>query len=639
MRDNQAYSGIVLAMTKFFLFLPRPCAQFLCCLLIVLTTTLGTPGQLLAQVPTPLLPFAAQSTPAASSAEEAVVARVYFTDQTDLNRLAATYDVWHVHHSNALQSRYFVALLSTTELTELRAAGYRVEIDEQRTAQLYLYPVLASTPQAGIPGFPCYRTLNETYTDLETLANTYPTLARWVDIGDSWDKAAAADASGFDIQALVLTNQAMSIEKPVFFLMAAIHAREYTTAELATRFAEYLINNYGKDADVTWLLDYTEIHIVPQANPDGRVRAEGNLLWRKNTNRDSCPNENPFFSYYGVDLNRNSSFKWNGCEGSGCSTSQGCFDTYRGTTPASEPETQALQNYMATLFPDQRAPADTAAVAADATGLMISIHSYGQLVLFPWGWRSTTSPNHTALETLGRKFGYFNGSEVCQAGEPGCIYQTDGSTDDWAYGELGVAAYTFELGTNFFEQCTYFEENLVDQNIAALLYAAKAARRPYQSPAGPETIQITASITSTPTGAALAIQATANDTRYDSNGWGIEPSQVISAARLSIDAPSWITTTQHYTMTATDGLLDRSIESMTGIIDIRDWGAEKHLVFVEGQDVAGNWGAPTALFVEISPTSLSVEGEPMAPFIIANRLYLPLVAQSSPPESGNSDFP
>jgi len=295
-------------MTKTFLCLPRNYAQILYCLLFVLMATLGTPNQLVAQTPTPLLPLAAQSNPSPSSigvAEEAGVARVYFTDQADLNRMAATYDVWHVHHSSAIQSRYFVALLSTSELTELRAAGYRVELDEQRTAQLYLYPVLASTPQAGIPGFPCYRTLTETYSDLGILATTYPTLARWVDIGDSWDKATAASDPGFDLHALVLTNQAIQIEKPVFFLMAAIHAREYATAELATRFAEHLINNYGIDADITWLLDYTEIHIVPQANPDGRVRAEGNVLWRKNTNRDSCPNENPFFSYYGVDLNRN----------------------------------------------------------------------------------------------------------------------------------------------------------------------------------------------------------------------------------------------------------------------------------------------------------------------------------------------
>ncbi|NIV31744.1 MAG: peptidase M14, partial [Anaerolineae bacterium] len=84
---------------------------------------------------------------------------------------------------------------------------------------------------------------------------------------------------------------------------------------------------------------------------------------------------------------------------------------------------------------------------------------------------------HTQLETLGRKFGYFNGYEVCQSGEPGCIYATTGTTDDWAYGELGLAAYTFELGTAFFQGCSYFEGTILPRNLPALLYAFKAARR------------------------------------------------------------------------------------------------------------------------------------------------------------------
>ena len=56
--------------------------------------------------------------------------------------------------------------------------------------------------------------------------------------------------------------------------MSAIHAREYATAELITRFAEYLVENYGTDPDITWLLDYNEIHLLLQANPDGRKHAE-----------------------------------------------------------------------------------------------------------------------------------------------------------------------------------------------------------------------------------------------------------------------------------------------------------------------------------------------------------------------------
>ena len=104
--------------------------------------------------------------------------------------------------------------------------------------------------------------------------------------------------------------------------MSAIHAREYTTAETNTRFAEYLVNNYGVDPDVTWLLDYNEIHLLLQFNPDGRKLAETGLLWRKNVDNAYCANTNS----RGADLNRNYPFQWGG---PGASTFQ-CDETYRG---------------------------------------------------------------------------------------------------------------------------------------------------------------------------------------------------------------------------------------------------------------------------------------------------------------------
>jgi hypothetical protein len=75
---------------------------------------------------------------------------------------------------------------------------------------------------------------------------------------------------------------------------------------------------------------------------------------------------------------------------------------------------------------------------------------------FPWGWTQTPAPNRQALQTLARKFGFYTGYPACQSGADGCIYMTDGTTDDFAYGELGVAAYTFELGTSFFPGVLHF---------------------------------------------------------------------------------------------------------------------------------------------------------------------------------------
>ncbi len=575
-------------------------------------------------------------TPATAPATTPIIAQIHFQSYAALQALTTQVDVWEVQHSQTPGQGYVVALLPAAQQAALRAQGYRLVVDASRSALLAWQPARSAQQSAGIPGFPCYRTVEETYTALAQLATAHPTLAQWQDIGDSWDKVTPADAAGYDLMALVLTNRARPGPKPVFLLIAAIHAREFTTAEVATRFGEYLIENYGTDGDITHLLDTTEIHIVPQANPDGRKRAEGVVYWRKNTNRNSCTNENPFFSYYGIDLNRNSSFKWGACEGSGCSTAQGCLDTYRGSVPASEPETQALESYMRTIFADQRGELDTDAAPTDASGLLISLHSYGGQVLFPWGWRPIPSPNHSALETLGRKFGYFTGYEVCQAGEPGCIYQTDGTTDDWAYGELGIAAYTFELGTAFFEQCTYFEEEIIDDEIAALLYAAKVAGQPYQLPAGPETLDITMTlITNTvalsvanalPAAGAqplLRIRATANDTRYASKGWGIEASQVISAARLTLTGPLPLTTTLVYTMTAVDGQFDSNVETVEQLLPLPTDPTVTYQARIESQDANGQWGAATAaLIVQPPPTDEPPTEEPRR-----NTVYLPLIAQ------------
>ncbi|MEZ4731791.1 MAG: M14 family metallopeptidase [Caldilineaceae bacterium] len=574
--------------------------------LLTLLTVVGAPQALLAQAHHPFVGFAQPwlppSTLTTAAADEihlsnqlftqtpqaSVVARVYFGEQTVLNQLAARYDVWHVHHSPNEQTRYAVALLSDRDVNELCHQGYRLEIDEARTTQLSTQSIFAGVQQAGIPGYACYRTVEETYRSLADLATAHPQLATWTDIGNSWEKERSGGNTGYDIYALKLTNSAIPGPKPKFFLMAAIHAREYVTAELATRFAEELIAKYNIDPDVTWLLDYFEIHIVPQANPDGRKIAETETgrLWRKNIdNDDGCT----ISAFWGTDLNRNSSFKWN----TGGSSSDTCNLTYHGPSAASEPETQTIEQYARAIFADQRGPNDNDAAPAGTEGIFISLHSYSELVLFPWGYTTTPAPNGAALQTLGRKFGYHNGYQVCTG--PQCLYGTSGTTDDFTYGEFGVASYTFELGRNFSESCSFFESNIVPKNMPALYYAAKAARRPYQNPAGPEVLQATATLT----GTTLLLTATVNDTRYNSNGWGVEPSQPITAARFTIDTPSWITGTQSYAMTAVDGRFDTSVETIMGVMDTSTWTAGKRLIFIEGQDTAGNWGVPTGLFVTI----------------------------------------
>ena len=512
------------------------------------------------------------------------VVRVSFTDRATVDQIAAWTEPWEVNYSKG----YLIITVNQAQYNSLLAEGYQVEVDNTLTTELYRPRAPLPGQVDGIPGYPCYRTVEETFQTAQDIVTNHPTLASIIDAGDSWEKVTPGGNAGYDMLVLRLTNSAIAGPKPILFITSSIHAREYTPAELATRFAEYLINNYGSDADATWLLDYHEVHLMLHANPDGRKQAETGLSWRKNTNENYCGVTS---TSRGADLNRNFEFQWGCCGGS--SGSQ-CSDTYRGPSPASEPEVQAIQAYNRAIFPDQRGPNLTDPAPVDATGVYMDIHSYSELVLWPWGFTSTPAPNATALTTLGRKFAYFNGYTPEQAIG---LYPTDGTTDDFVYGDLGVPGYTFELGTDFFQDCSTFENSILPDNMPSLVYAAKVARTPYMTPAGPDALNLAFDNAAVPPGTLVNLTATLNDTRYN-NSNGSEPTQNIAAGEYYIDTPPWAAGTPG-TMNPADGSFNSSVEGATASLDTTGLPSGKHIVFVRGQDAAGNWGAVSAAFLYI----------------------------------------
>ena len=77
---------------------------------------------------------------------------------------------------------------------------------------------------------------------------------------------------------------------------------------------------------------------------------------------------------------------------------------------------------------------------------------------------------------------YFNGYK---AQKSTALYETRGTTVDTYYGNHGVAALTYELGTKpFFKECTPFEDKILPDNLNSLLYAAKATRTPFKTVSG-----------------------------------------------------------------------------------------------------------------------------------------------------------
>ncbi len=533
------------------------------------------------------------------------VVRIYYRDPRDILLLGA-FDVFEYHNQ---QEGYWLAAVDQAGMQKLNALGLRVEVDPLQSANFNLLPApLSSLPDPeqvlSIPNFPCYRTVEETYQSAQGLASAYPHLVSWVDIGDSWEKS-VGQADGYDLMALRLGNDQVpgwlaDGRKPTLLLTASIHAREYTPAELATRFAEILLFNYGKDPDATWLLDQHEIHLVLVANPDGRKEAEAGISWRKNTNENYCGITS---LYRGADLNRNFDYMWGGV---GASTNP-CDITYRGASAASEPETQAIQGYMKSIFPDQR---EEGAAPLDTMGVYIDLHSYAEQVLWPWGYTTSPTLNSAGLQSLGRKLAFFNEYEAGQSGAD--LYLTSGDTIDYAYGELGIAAYTIELGTAFFQDCASFENTILIDNLQTLLYAAKAAHSPYLLSMGPDARSVTIEPASVEQGALVTLSSLLDDTRYSDKN---EPVQNIIAGEFYLDSPPWQGGTP-YPLSAEDGAFDETKEAAYAAIDTSSLGDGRHLVYVRGQDTAGNWGVFSAAFLEVdAPGSViilnfSAQGEP-----------------------------
>ncbi|WP_410592940.1 M14 family zinc carboxypeptidase [Amycolatopsis sp. lyj-23] len=330
-----------------------------------------------------------------------------------------------------------------------------------------------------------YRTVTAHENHLAAVASAHPDLATKYTIGQSWKKAKGQ--GGHDVQAICLTKKqtgdctlSTTSKKPKFFLMAQIHARELSTGELAWRWIDYLADGYASDATAKSILDSTEVWVVPIANPDGVdiVASGGNSpkLQRKNADnsRGGCTGTG-----IGVDLNRNSTFKWGGDSNSACA------ETYQGVSAGSEPEVQALEKLARAIFPDQRGTGNDDPAPATAQGTMITLHSYGNDIIIPWGFTQATSPNDAQYRKLGAKYAASNGYLV-GTNEETVGYDTTGTTDDFTYGELGVASVTFEVGGSsgtcggFLPRYTCVDSTFWPKNKGALITAAKAAAAPYQ---------------------------------------------------------------------------------------------------------------------------------------------------------------
>ena len=280
---------------------------------------------------------------------------------------------------------------------------------------------------------------------------------------------------GREIIALKVTKNARKHRdgsRPAALYSATQHAREWISTEVDRRALHWYIDQYNSNnKEIRKLLQHTELWFVVVANPDGyQYTFDHERLWRKNLHDNDGDGETTGAD--GVDPNRNFNEHWNyDNEGSSSVFSS---DTFRGTGPASERETQAMQRLLRSADPETQA----------------NFHSYGPLILFPQGWLvgapDADNPIYTAL-------GGTDANPAIPGFDPGLsaeeLYVTNGETTDFADANAGTISFTPELEEGCPGCGFVFPDNeaLVQAEFQKTLPFIQSLARSADNPANPET--------------------------------------------------------------------------------------------------------------------------------------------------------
>jgi len=271
------------------------------------------------------------------------------------------------------------------DVAEMRARGLTVQVLAEDTQALR--PAESDRARG-----PAYHAPDDATWSLRAIADTYPEIARTLDVGRSWE--------GRELTALLLTDQPWTREEdePSLRLLGGHHGDEWSSNEVSLDLSWSLAERYAAgDAAIVDLIDHNEIWIVPIVNPDGVV-----AFTRRNSRN--------------VDLNRNYAYQWD--DGSAA-----------GDHPFSEVETAAIR----------------ALSIARSFHHSLTLHSGATNLGWVWNFTTDDTPDEAWMEdictayderTTQGGFWVTNGADW---------YITHGDTNDWSYGVRGGHDYTLEV--------------------------------------------------------------------------------------------------------------------------------------------------------------------------------------------------
>jgi hypothetical protein len=345
-----------------------------------------------------------------------------------------------------VKEQYLDIVCFPEDLATIRALGYTTEVLIPDMERFYreraLAEGLASDDMGG------YHTWDECEAHIDSIHALYPTITSApFSIGNT--------IQGRPMRVIkVSDNPDVDEDEAEIFFNGMIHAREPIGMEICLELLDELTGRYGIDPDITARVNTREIYIMPVFNVDGYVYNQqqspgGGGMWRKNRRLNSGGS-------YGVDLNRNFGFNW-GYNNIGSSSSQSS-ETYRGTGPFSEPETENVRQFCNSRY----------------FGIGLNFHSYGDLMIYSWSipppaWGYT--PDDPTFVALSQTMQSWNGYTYGTAWD--ILYEVNGDANDWMYGEQGekpkTLAWVHEVGGSFWPAASLIQ-GLINENIPSCYF-------------------------------------------------------------------------------------------------------------------------------------------------------------------------
>jgi len=320
------------------------------------------------------------------------------------------------------------ATLDSLARRGFEVAGVR-EIDGALYAVIVVSPETEGTARpltSAVPATPAADTFRVYQSFDKPGSGTRATLEAWAAADSTIHlDSIGASVEGRPILAVKIGPAGDDPARPNVLFMGTHHAREWASTAVVMMLIRWLA-----DSAPPALLGARDVWVIPVENPDGyQYTFTTDRFWRKNRRLNGDGS-------YGVDPNRNYPAFW-AIDDAGSSPTTGA-ETYRGTGPASEPETQAIIAFH----------------AAHPPVVSLSYHTYGGLVLYPYGYRTGELPPDLPVY---RALAGTDAAPAVQDGVPGSnlayyhpgpgwhLYPTNGEYTDWAYRAHGTIAFTTEL--------------------------------------------------------------------------------------------------------------------------------------------------------------------------------------------------